>query len=250
MTVAIAVALVAIAKMITLLQNAIVKAKKWIVIAIAVVNKMTEIILKSGKEKPMMKKHPWVFSGAINKIKGEPKAGETVKILSGENKFLAYAGFCPNSQIRARVWSFEEKDKIDINFFKNKFKQAILLREGLNLPNKETNAFRLINAEADGVPGLIVDQYDDILVMQCLTAGAEYWKQIWADILMELVKAKTVYERSDSDGRQMEGLPFKTGLLRGQEMAGTVEIKENGLKFLVVIIHLQLLMVMEETVYK
>jgi len=228
---------VVIVKMMMHLRNAIAKAKKWIVIATVAVNKMTEIILKFGKEKPMMKKHPWVFSGAIDKIKGETKAGETVKILSAQGRFLAYAGFCPNSQIRARVWSFSEKDKIDVNFFKNKFKNAIALRESLGLPDKETNAFRLINAEADDLPGLIVDKYDDVLVMQCLTAGAEYWKQIWADILMEVTKAKTVYERSDSDGRQMEGLPFKNGLLRGQEVMGMFEIKENGLKFLVDIKH-------------
>jgi len=193
----------------------------------------SSITLKQGREKPLLKKHPWIFSGAINKIVGDIKAGETVKVMSSDGKFLAWAGYSPKSQISARVWSWNEADKIDTKFFKRKFISAIERRETLGLPNKKSNACRLINAESDGIPGLIVDQYDDALVMQCLTAGAEYWKQIWAEILMDLTGAKTIYERSDADVRQMEGLEIRNGLLRGKEISGAVEIKENGLKFLV-----------------
>lgn len=191
------------------------------------------VILKSGKEKPLTKKHPWVFSGAIDRVSTEIKLGETVMIKSAQGQFLAWAGFSPMSQIRMRVWSWNEADKIDPAFFKKKFISAIERRETPGLPNKQSNACRLINAESDCVPGLIVDQYDDVLVMQCLTAGAEYWKQIWAEILMDLTGVKSVYERSDVEVRQMEGLEVRNGLLRGKEVEGVIEIKENGLKFLV-----------------
>jgi len=198
------------------------------------------VILKPGKEKPLTKKHPWVFSGAIDRISpatsqksSDVAMGETVMIKSAQGQFLAWAGYSPMSKIRMRVWSWNEGDKIDPAFFKKKFTSAIERREALGLPNKQSNACRLINAESDGIPGLIVDQYNDVLVMQCLTAGVEYWKQIWAEILMDLTGAKSVYERSDADVRQMEGLEQRNGLLRGKEVEGVVKIKENGLKFLV-----------------
>jgi len=130
------------------------------------------------------------------------------------------------------MWSFDSQDVIDEQFLRIRLHQAIALRQQI-LTNPDTNALRLVNAESDGLPGLIVDKYDDFLVCQFLAAGIEYWKTTIISLLQEFVPATGIYERSDVDVRQKEGLPFSTGLLSGKEPPQLVEIKENGMRFLV-----------------
>lgn len=189
---------------------------------------MKKITLKAGREKSLRRHHPWVFSGSIAKVDGNPGMGETVSIYDSVGSFLAYGAYSPNSQIRVRVWSWEESEIIAPDFFRKRIKHAIRLRIG------EINAFnavRLIYAESDELPGLIVDRYDDVLIMQVLSAGVEYWRETMADLLMELTQAKYVYERSDMDVRQIEGLPSRTGPMRGGTPPEKVQIDENGIKF-------------------
>lgn len=196
---------------------------------------MAEIILKPGREKSLLRRHPWVFSGAVDRIVGNPRAGETVVVLDSKSNFLAKAAFSPASQIRARVWTFDEAEPVDFDFFSRRIDSSLALRASLGLPNPaypghERAALRLIHAESDLLPGLIVDRYADLLVMQSLTAGSEAWRDTIADILMEKTGASAIYERSDVDVRELEGLPIRSGPLRGLPPA-RLDIDENGLRF-------------------
>jgi 23S rRNA (cytosine1962-C5)-methyltransferase len=191
------------------------------------------LILKPGREKSILRRHPWIFSGAVQRVEHDPAAGATVDIFSSGGDFLANAAYSPTSQIRARVWGFTD-ESIDERFFRRKIKSAIRARETWNL-KRDTDAVRLIYAESDGIPGLIVDRYGDVLVLQSLTTGSEFWKETVADILLEETGLTTIYERSDADVRELEGLPSVTGILRGAitNLQYPITIYENDLKFLV-----------------
>lgn len=206
------------------------------------------IILNKGREKSLLRRHPWIFSGAIQHVDGEPASGSTVDLLSSDKQFLARASYSPASQIRARVWTFED-EVVDREFFRKRIKQAIAVRSaispspltptltGTRLPEGEGDSLRIIYAESDNIPGLIVDKYNDMLVMQSLTAGAEYWKDTFADLLLEETGLSTIYERSDADVRELEGLETKVGILRGTIPSLQFSINENNLHFLVNLQH-------------
>jgi 23S rRNA (cytosine1962-C5)-methyltransferase len=195
-------------------------------------HELPEIILKPGREKSLQRRHPWIFSGAINTIHGSPKLGETVAIVSSQGEFLAQAAFNPNSNISGRVWTWNQSEIVDENFLAKRILHAIeIRREQKDLIH--SNAMRLVHAESDGLPGLVLDQYGEVCVVQFLTAGAEYWKEPIVESIRTVAQAKTIYERSDVDVRQLEGLPLSSGLLFGSAIGGLVEIVENDLKFLV-----------------
>ena len=137
---------------------------------------IASLTLKPGREKSLLRRHPWVFSGAIARVDGNPASGETVDLVAADGQFLARAAFSPSSQIRARVWTFDPSSQWMRISFGIRIKNAIASREPW-LDKGKTNAFRLIHAESDGLPGLIVDRYGDTLVLQSLTAGSEYWKE-------------------------------------------------------------------------
>lgn len=187
------------------------------------------IILKAGREKSLLRRHPWIFSGAIERVDGAPAGGDTLPVRDDAGNFLAWAAYNPDSQITARVWSFREAENIDAEFFRGRIANAFAARSELKLADK-SNGMRLIHAESDGLPGLIVDQYGDVLVMQIGSAGPERWRDTIADILQELCKPSCIYERSDSDSRGLEGLELRNGVLRGT-LPDTVEVIENGLRF-------------------
>ena len=189
---------------------------------------MPSLILKPGRDKSLLRRHPWVFSGAIDRLDGSPASGSTVDLLSSRGEFLARAAFSPSSQIRARVWTFED-EPVDNDFIKQRIQSAIQSRSSVYLP-QDTDAFRLIHAESDGLPGLIVDRYADTLVVQFLSTGAEFWRQAIADFLLEFTGLTKIYERSDADVRELEGLPTRIGPVRGNPPEKCI-ITENGLKF-------------------
>ena len=187
------------------------------------------LILKPGREKSLLRRHPWIFSGAVDRVDGEPASGSTVSVLSARGDFLAHAAYSPTSQIRARAWTFAD-EPVDGEFLRRKIRAAIDTRYKIQATGA-SNAVRLIYAESDGLPGLIVDRYGDVLVLQSLTTGSEFWKQTIADILLEETGLTTIYERSDADVRELEGLPAVTGKLRGSDIPSSVTIHENDLKF-------------------
>ena len=187
------------------------------------------VILNAGREKSLLRRHPWIFSGGIKHVDGEPASGSTVDLLSSDKQFLARASYSPHSQIRARVWTFED-EVVDKEFFRKRIRDAIDTRYSL-FDSSSTDSLRLIYAESDNLPGLIVDRYGDVLVLQSLTAGSEYWKETFADLLLEETGLKNIYERSDADVRELEGLEPKVGLLRGNLSSFLFPITEYNLKF-------------------
>jgi 23S rRNA (cytosine1962-C5)-methyltransferase len=186
------------------------------------------IVLKKGREKSLKRRHPWIFSGAVEKASGKP--GDTVEVRDSSGKVLALAAYSPTSQIRARVWTFDAAESIDADFFRRKLETALALREALPAA-KHSNALRLVNAESDGLPGLVVDRYADVLVAQFLAAGVERWRDLILDLLTEISGCAAVFERSDAEVRKLEGLAPRVGFARGDRNASRCPIIEHGLNF-------------------
>jgi 23S rRNA (cytosine1962-C5)-methyltransferase len=172
---------------------------------------MKVIRLKPGKERSVLRRHPWIFDTAIEKGKADP--GETVRVESHEGQFLCWAAFSPTSKIRARAWSFDEAQRIDAAFFVALCEKAVAVRPRMPI---QSNGVRLVHGEADGLPGVIVDRYGDTLVAQFLSAGAEARKALIADALLQATGLTRLYERSDASTRKLEGLEPVTGWLRGE----------------------------------
>jgi 23S rRNA (cytosine1962-C5)-methyltransferase len=213
------------------------------------------ILLKDGREKSLLRRHPWIFSGAVERVNGAPCSGDTLAVRDAAGNFLAWAAYNAASQITARVWSWSESETIDAAFFRRKIAAALNARDALlpspaggitsdlaavlGQPSRMASSsirgaggegMRLIHAESDGLPGLIVDRYGNTLVIQIGSAGAERWRDTIADTLQELCKPACIYERSDSDSRGLEGLELRNGVLRGT-LPGNVEVIEHGLHF-------------------
>jgi 23S rRNA (cytosine1962-C5)-methyltransferase len=171
---------------------------------------MKTIRLKPGKEKSLLRRHPWIFDGAI--AKGSGDAGETVRVESHEGGFLGWAAFSPESKIRARVWSFDETQRIDDAFFASRIKSAVAARQLFDI---QSDGMRLVHGESDGLPGLVVDRYGDTLVAQFSSCGTERWKDVIVKALLAETGLTRLYERSDASVRSLEGLPEATGWLEG-----------------------------------
>lgn len=189
------------------------------------------VILKAGKERALLRSHPWVFSGAIQQVDGEPQAGETVQVADARGNLLACGAYSPQSQIRVRIWSWDPQQTIAADFFRARLSQAIALRQRLYGAQSPSGACRLVHAESDGLPGIIVDRYADTLVMQLLSAGAERWRELLADLLLEETDAARVYERSDAEVRTLEGLPPRCDVLRGDSLPDGIKILEHELEY-------------------
>ena len=194
---------------------------------------MLVVQLKSGREKALLRGHPWVFSGSIKNIdpeNGETIAGETAKIVDAEGEFLAWGAYSPASKIRVRVWSRDQDRKIDREFFRGRLENAISLRRRI-LDFGEFNAYRLVHAESDGLPGFIVDRYADTLVVQFLTSGADHWRETFVEMLDKLVECERIYERSDAKVRRLEGLTPRKGPLVGDDNFSLVRIREGEINY-------------------
>jgi 23S rRNA (cytosine1962-C5)-methyltransferase len=191
---------------------------------------MKSIRLHEGKERSLLRRHPWVFQGSVAKGRADP--GETVRVEAADGRFLAWGAYSGSSAIRVRAWSFDEAERIDAALFERRIARAVALRARLPIVS---NGVRLVHGEADGLPGLIVDRYADVLSAQFLSAGAERWKAVIADALLAATGTARVFERSDSSVRALEGLAAASGWLRGGaggegEAGGDteVEITEHG----------------------
>jgi 23S rRNA (cytosine1962-C5)-methyltransferase len=196
---------------------------------------LKELILKQGREKSLLRQHPWVFSGAIERTKGAPESGETVAIRSARGAFLAYAAYSPQSQIRARAWSFDEAATVDAVFMAEAVQRAIRFRDRVMAPGSD--ACRLVHGESDGLPGLVIDRYGDTAVMQCSSAGAERWREAYADAVLNYGDCSRVFERSDAEVRHLEGLSARVGLLRGDPLPDAILMREADGRFLIDVQH-------------
>ena len=191
-----------------------------------------KIILKKNREFSVMRRHPWIFSGAVASVEGDPQSGESVEIVGFDGTALGVGAYSPVSQIRVRMWSFDPAAVVDEKFVNDRVAASIGARACF-LADGKTNAFRLINSEADGLPGVIADKYGDWIVCQFTTVGAERWKKNVAESLQRFMPSKGVYERSDIDVREREGLPPSTGVIVGDEPPEQIEIFEDECRYLV-----------------
>jgi 23S rRNA (cytosine1962-C5)-methyltransferase len=187
-----------------------------------------KIVLKKGKEKPLLRGHPWVFSGAIKRVEGDISPGDTGEVYSEEGQFLGIGHLNPRSQIILRLLT-QKKEELGYHFFKERISRAAGLRE--KWLRGKTNAYRMVNGEGDFLPGLIIDRYGETLVLQCLTAGMERLKGLLINILVDHFLPRILYERSDVATRKEEGLSEANGLLYGEEVPDLVEIEEYGAHF-------------------
>lgn len=192
--------------------------------------KYPSLILRPGRDRSVLQRHPWVYASAIDSIGGKPQAGDTVYIRNSSGEPLALAAYSPVSQIRARIWTWDTEAAIDHDFLSQRLQQAIDLRAQV-IPAGATTAMRLVHGESDGLPGLIVDRYNDTLVLQVLTAGMEAKKAMLVELLQDLTGCKQIIERSDVDVRELEGLEPTKGMLAGEPINEPLVIEENGLKF-------------------
>jgi 23S rRNA (cytosine1962-C5)-methyltransferase len=188
---------------------------------------MKAVRLRAGKERSLLRRHPWVFAGGIDK--GKADSGETVRVEAADGSFLAWGAYSPSSAIRVRAWSFVESERIDATFFARRVQQAVALRQRMAVLS---DAVRLVHGEADGLPGLVVDRYGDTLCAQLLFAGSERWKDVIADALLAATGLTRLYERSDAGVRALEGLPVHSGWLRGDGDT-QVNIREHAWQLLV-----------------
>jgi len=188
---------------------------------------MVEIILKRGKEKAAIQRHPWVFSGALEKVKGKPEDGDVVKVFAFDGEFLAYGYFNGNSRVAVRLLEWDEDQVIDQSWYRNRLNQAIAARA--SILNEQTNTCRLVFSEADFLPGLIVDKYADFLSLQILSSGIEKVKTDLVEMLRIALNPKGIFDKSDATARGHEGLPIENGLLWGENPPEFLEVKENGI---------------------
>jgi 23S rRNA (cytosine1962-C5)-methyltransferase len=192
------------------------------------------IILKKDREAPVLRGHPWIFSGAIETVEGDPQAPDIADVHDSRGNWLARGLFSPKSQIRVRIVSWRDVP-VDRDFFSGRFSRALALR--VNFLSRATNAYRLINGEGDFLPGLVVDRYGDFLVCQFFTSGMELFKQTVVDSLATITSAKGIFERSEGRARSEEGLEPSVGTLWGEAPPELLPIEEHGLQFVVDLRH-------------
>lgn len=193
---------------------------------------MVDIILKKAKEKAVLQRHPWVFSGALAQVKGKPQNGDVVKVLDADADFLAYGYYNDQSRVAVRLLDWDENSTIDEQWWKAKIEAAIKARE--HLQNNDSTTCRLIFSEADYLPGLIVDRFGDYLALQILTSGIEKVKETIVNTLSTLLNVKGIIDKSDASARAHDGLQTQHGtLLWGALPPEFVEVKENGVKYLI-----------------
>jgi 23S rRNA (cytosine1962-C5)-methyltransferase len=191
-----------------------------------------KVWLKAGREKSLRRRHPWVFSGAIDRVDGQPAAGATVDLVSSSGELLCRGAYSPASQIRARVWSFDANEMIDAAFLRRRLVRAIESRRRLGLLGAEA-ACRLVFSESDGLPGLVVDRYGEYLACQFLSAGAEAWRETFIELLTELCAPRGIYERSEGGARHKEGLASRRGTLAGETPPPELTIMSSGVRHIV-----------------
>lgn len=184
------------------------------------------VILNEGREKSLLRHHPWIFSKAIQKADESLQMGQTVEVVNQAGEFLCYGLYSPNSQIRVRALSFDENVKITDALIASRVKDAISLRK--NVFARGNDGVRLISSEGDLLPGLIADKYNEFIVISISSCGMERYKNIICQTLKEIFPECSIYERSDTKSRAKEGLPVRKGVVIGTEPDDTIYVREEG----------------------
>lgn len=201
-------------------------------LTVSIANMTVRLILAKGREKSLLRRHPWVFSGAVARLEGKAQRGETIDVCDSNGKWLARAAWSPDSQIHARVWSWQQDEPVDIAFFIKRIQTAQQLRTWLALKDN-LDSYRLIAAESDGLPGITIDRFGTFLVLQLLSAGAEYQRAALVTALQQCYPECAIYDRSDVAVRKKEGLALIQGVICGEAPPELLPITEHGMKLLV-----------------
>jgi 23S rRNA (cytosine1962-C5)-methyltransferase len=201
-----------------------------IFIRFATFARMIDVILKKGKEKAVLHRHPWVFSGAIERVKGKPANGDIVKLVDGKGAFMAYGFYNDQSRVALRLLEWDENIEVNENWFREKVTVAVASRNSI-LVDGVTNTCRLIFSESDYLPGLIVDKYAGHLAVQVLTSGIEKMMPVIIDELQRLLNPKSIFDKSDASSRGHEGLETINTALTLNHPPERVEVKENGIAY-------------------
>lgn len=191
---------------------------------------MLRIILKKGREVPVLRGHPWIFSGALEEIDGNTDAAGVADVFDWEKHWIARGLFSPKSQIRVRLLT-RQKEEIDGDFFFRRISEALAIRK--SILSGVTNAYRIINGEGDFLPGLIVDRYNEFIVCQFFTAGMDYFKPFIVESLSSLLAATGIFEKSEGRVRNEEDIEPSVGVLAGEPPPELIAIEENGFKFVI-----------------
>ena len=189
---------------------------------------MVDVILKKGKEKAVLHKHPWVFSGALERVNGKPENGEIVRLVDAKGAFMAYGFYNNQSRVALRLLEWDEAAEVDEQWFRDKISTAVQSRFNL-LEDGSTNTCRLIFSESDYLPGLIVDKYADYLSVQVLTSGIEKMLPVIIHQLNKLLKPTGIFDKSDAASRLHEGLATENMVLAGQHPPDRLAVKENNI---------------------
>ncbi|KAB8144849.1 methyltransferase domain-containing protein [Chloroflexia bacterium SDU3-3] len=192
---------------------------------------MATVILNPGKEKPVIQRHPWVFSGAISTVQGYVGRGDAVDVANADGEWLARGTWSSGSQIRVRLFTWDRDEPIDEQLLRRRIERAVAGRKMLLDPDRSGDSARLIFAESDGLPGLIVDKYGDFLSIQLLTQGMAARSELITAILADMLQPRGIYERSDPDMREKESLPPSEGVLWGEEPPEQLVIRQHTMKF-------------------
>ncbi len=205
-------------------------------IKLATLLTMTALYLTKGREKSLLRRHPWVFSGSVQRVEGKALSGETIDIYDSQGKWLARGAYSPMSQIRARVWTFQQDEEINRDFFIHHLQRAQHWR-GWVAQRGGLDSYRLVAGESDGLPGVTIDRFQNFLVLQLLSAGAEYQRATLLCALQHCYPECSIYDRSDVAVRKKEGLPLSHGPVQGDLPPELLSITEHGMKLLVDIQH-------------
>lgn len=194
-----------------------------------------QLVLRVGRERSVVRRHPWIFSGSVAEVRGSPQAGETVDVMATSGEWLARAAYSPTAHITARIWTWDPDELVEADFFARRLRAAVQARDDL-LRDGSCTAYREVYAESDLLPGLVLDRYGDVRVVQFLTQGSERWRAEILDVLGSLHPVNGIYERSDAEARTLEGLAPREGVLAG-DVPERLEILENDIPFLVDVRH-------------
>jgi len=187
------------------------------------------LVLAPSRERSVLRRHPWIFSGAVQELRGHAELGDTLRVCASDGRFLAWAAYNPSARIAARIWDFDPDTRIDAGFFERKLRDAIALRGALLWP-EDQHVCRLVHAESDGLPGLVVDRLGEQLVLQATSAGAARHRDTIVAALQRVTGLGNVYERSDGEIMQLEGLPARSGTLLGTEPSAELTLQARGVR--------------------
>ena len=190
---------------------------------------MTQLVLKAGKARSLARRHPWIFAGSVDRLDGRARPGDTVTVVDSDGTELARAAWSPESQIRARVWSFDPQQAIDHAFFKRAVAASVARRQTHPWLAGQQGV-RLIHGESDGLPGVIADRYGKVVALQLTSAGADKWREAIVAAIVQATACEAVFERSDSEVRGREGLEPVTGCVYGVLPDEALTIVENGVR--------------------